>query len=92
METRELCKNIEGDPAKPDLAATTCWQVFSVNGLRGRLHSLWVQRVLAVFIRPWHRLFPHHFLELFLAANQKVSAQLLSQKLSAIPFWYDHLQ
>ena len=25
METRELCKNIEGDPAKPGLAATTCW-------------------------------------------------------------------
>ena len=25
METQELCKNSEGDPAKPDLAATTCW-------------------------------------------------------------------
>ena len=21
-----MCKNIEGDPAKPGLAATTCWQ------------------------------------------------------------------
>ena len=40
METRELCKNSEGDPATPGLAATTCWQVFSVNELRGRLHSL----------------------------------------------------
>jgi hypothetical protein len=26
METRELCKNSEGDPAKPGIAATTCWQ------------------------------------------------------------------
>jgi len=27
METHELCKIIEGDPAKPDLAATTCWRL-----------------------------------------------------------------
>jgi hypothetical protein len=26
METQELCKNIEGDPATPGLAATTCWR------------------------------------------------------------------
>ena len=25
MEARELCKNSEGDPATPGLAATTCW-------------------------------------------------------------------
>jgi hypothetical protein len=25
METQELCKNSEGDPATPGLAATTCW-------------------------------------------------------------------
>ncbi len=35
---QELCKNIEGDPAKPGLAATTCWR----HGIElcGRLHSL----------------------------------------------------
>ena len=26
METQELCKNSEGDPATPGLAATTCWR------------------------------------------------------------------
>ena len=26
METQGLCKNSEGDPAKPGYAATTCWQ------------------------------------------------------------------
>ncbi len=26
MGIGQLCKNIEGDPAKPGLAATTCWQ------------------------------------------------------------------
>jgi hypothetical protein len=42
METQGLCKNIEGDPAKPNLAATTCWG----HGikLRGRVHSLEVRK------------------------------------------------
>jgi hypothetical protein len=26
MGIGQLCKNIEGDPAKPGLAATTCWR------------------------------------------------------------------
>ena len=26
MGIGQLCKNIEGDPAKPGFAATTCWQ------------------------------------------------------------------
>ena len=26
MEIGQLCKNSEGDPAKPGLAATTCWE------------------------------------------------------------------
>ena len=34
MGTGQMCKNSEGDPAKPDLAATTCWasrhQSFSI--------------------------------------------------------------
>ena len=26
MLAQELCKNVEGDPAKPGSAATTCWR------------------------------------------------------------------
>jgi hypothetical protein len=42
METQELCKNIEGDPAKPGFATTTCWG----HGIKlgGRLHSLGVRK------------------------------------------------
>jgi len=38
METRELCKNSEGDPATPGLAATICWR--REKEMRWRLHSL----------------------------------------------------
>ena len=66
METRELCKNIEGDPAKPDLAATTCWRP---NNQRSVYISLTAGKVLMPFY-PYssNALHSHH--ELHCLGNQ----------------------
>jgi hypothetical protein len=52
METQEMCKNSEGDPAKPDLAATTCWRRFRSMIYVGVCIRLGQIRFLAPLIRP----------------------------------------
>jgi len=47
-----LCKNIEGDPAKPGLAATTCWRLSPSMNYVGDCICLRSEKVAEDFFTP----------------------------------------